>query len=105
MAQTKENLKLETAAAVRTAIEKERTDCMAKLDHELRLVKQVVEDKNKEVEIYRMREAVLVEECQRYKNTIRRLTKSENAVRQTLNERVLYHMNNSLYLLHVIFVS
>lgn len=103
MAQAKEDMKLENAAAVRTAIEKERTDCMAKLDNELRLASQMVEEKNRELEMYRMREAALTEECQRYKNTIRRLTKSENAVRQTLNEKVIYNTYTHSYVHFSIF--
>ncbi|KAK2584450.1 hypothetical protein KPH14_006829 [Odynerus spinipes] len=88
LAQAKEDMKLEKSAAVRTAIEKERADCVVKLDHELRLARQVVQEKEREVEMYRIREAALTEECGRYKNTIRRLTKSENLSRQTLNEKV-----------------
>lgn len=98
LAQTKEDMKLENAAAVRTAIEKERTDCMAKLDNELRLASQMLEEKNRELEMYRLREAALTDECQRYKNMIRRLTKSESAVRQTLTEKVTYIAQVTTYI-------
>lgn len=86
MAQAKEDMKLENAAALRTAIEKERADCMTKLDNELRLATQMVEEKDRELKMYRMREAVLIE---RYKNTTRLLTKSENVQRQTLKDKVM----------------
>lgn len=92
MAQAKEDMKLENAAALRTAIEKERADCMTKLDNELRVATHMVEEKDRELKMYRMREAALTEECQRYKNTIRRLTKSENVQRQTLKDKVMYRV-------------
>lgn len=88
LAQAKEDMKLEKSAAIRTAIEKERADCVAKLDHELRLARQVVQEREREIELCRIREAALTEECGWYKNTIRRLTKSENLSRQALNEKV-----------------
>ncbi|XP_035733946.1 RB1-inducible coiled-coil protein 1-like isoform X2 [Vespa mandarinia] len=88
LAQAKEDMKLEKSAAIRTAIEKERADCVAKLDHELRLARQVVQEREREMELYRRREAALTEECGWYKSTIRRLTKSENLSRQALNEKV-----------------
>lgn len=78
LAQAKEDMKLEKSVAIRTAIEKERADCVMKLDHELRVARQMVEEKDKEVEMYRMIEIALAEECKRYKSTIRRLTESEN---------------------------
>ncbi|XP_034176502.1 autophagy-related 17 isoform X2 [Osmia lignaria lignaria] len=78
LAQAKEDMKLEKSVAIRTAIEKERADCVMKLDHELRVARQMVEEKDKEVEMYRMIEIALSEECKRYKSTIRRLTESEN---------------------------
>ncbi|XP_076244225.1 autophagy-related 17 isoform X1 [Calliopsis andreniformis] len=77
LTQGKEDGKLENSVGIRTAIEKERTDCVAKLNHELRLARQVVEEKEREVEMYRIREAALSEEYKRYKNAIRRLTESE----------------------------
>ncbi|XP_032666875.1 RB1-inducible coiled-coil protein 1 isoform X3 [Odontomachus brunneus] len=85
LAQTKEDMKLENAAALRTAIEKERADCMTKLDNELRVATQMVEEKDRELKMCRMREVALIE---RYKNTIRLLTKSENVHRQTLKDKV-----------------
>lgn len=86
---------MENAAALRTAIEKERADCMTKLDNELRVATQMVEEKDRELKMYRMRESVLIEECQRYKTTIRRLTKSENMQRQTLHEMVISRVKNA----------
>lgn len=88
-------MKVENAMAVRTAIEKERADCMMKLDNELKLAKKVVEEKNREIEMYRMRTAALIEQGKRYKNMIDRLIgefglKSET--RQTMKEKVSYHV-------------
>nr|XP_050846104.1 RB1-inducible coiled-coil protein 1 isoform X8 [Vespula vulgaris] len=88
LAQAKEDMKLEKSAAIRTAIEKERADCVAKLDHELRLARQVVQERERKIELYRIREAALMEECTWYKNTITRLTKCENLSREALNEKV-----------------
>lgn len=90
-------MKIENAVAVRTAIVKERADCMAKLDNELRLAKEVVEEKNTEIEVYRMKTAVLIEQSKHYKNTIDRLIgefglKSE--MQQSLMEKVLYHLSH-----------
>ncbi|XP_076671485.1 autophagy-related 17 isoform X2 [Andrena cerasifolii] len=70
LAQTKEDMKLEKATGNRTVIDNERADCLVKLNHELRL---------KQVEMYRMKARVLNEDWKRYKNTIRRMTKSENS--------------------------
>lgn len=58
--------------------DKDRADHIVKLNHELRLARQMVEEKEREVEMYRIREAALTEECKRYKNTMKRLTESEN---------------------------
>nr|XP_012151184.1 PREDICTED: RB1-inducible coiled-coil protein 1 isoform X3 [Megachile rotundata] len=77
MAQEKD-MKLEKSVAICTAIEKERADCVAKFDHELRVARQIVEERDREMEMYRMREIAYAEKCKRYKNTIRRLIKSEN---------------------------
>ncbi|XP_029160283.1 RB1-inducible coiled-coil protein 1 isoform X2 [Nylanderia fulva] len=89
--QTRENMKVENAMAVRTAIEKERADCMIKLDNELKLAKKVVEEKNREIEIHKLRTAMLIKESNSYKATIDRLNgefglKSET--RQTMKEKV-----------------
>lgn len=105
LAQTKEDMKLENATVVRSAIVKERADCMAKLDNELRLASQMVEEKNRELEVYRRREVALTDECQRYKDMIRRLTKSENAVRQTLTEKVTYCTSLLDFYILYIFMS
>ncbi|XP_012255239.2 RB1-inducible coiled-coil protein 1 isoform X2 [Athalia rosae] len=104
IAQMKEDMETEKAAAIRVAIEKERSDCAAKLDHELRLARQrndaerqvwfneamrrVIEEKERQVETHRSRETILAEECERLKDTIRRLTESESNIRQTLSETV-----------------
>lgn len=88
-------MKIENAMAVRTAIEKERADCMAKLDNELRLAKEVVEEKNREIEMYRIRTTALIEQGKRYKNMIDRLIgefELNSEIQQTLMEKVLYHI-------------
>lgn len=56
----------------------EDTDCVAKLVHDLRLATQVIEEKDREMEMFRRREVALTDECKRYKSTIRRLTESES---------------------------
>ncbi|XP_070153826.1 RB1-inducible coiled-coil protein 1 isoform X2 [Polyergus mexicanus] len=89
--QAREDMKVENAMAVRTAIEKERADCMTKLDNELKLAKEVVEEKNREIEMYRVRTVALIEQGKRYKNMIDRLIgefglKSE--IQQTMKEKV-----------------
>ncbi|XP_015435562.1 PREDICTED: RB1-inducible coiled-coil protein 1 [Dufourea novaeangliae] len=78
LAQVKEDMKMEKSAAIRTAIEKERADCVVKLDQELRLARQVVDEKDREVEMYRRREFVLTEEFEQYRTMIRRLADSDD---------------------------
>lgn len=88
-------MKVENAMAIRTAIEKERADCMVKLDNELKLAKEVVEEKNREIEMYRVRTAALIEQGKRYKNMIDRLIEEfgwKSEIRQTIKEKVLYHV-------------
>ncbi|XP_011055624.1 PREDICTED: RB1-inducible coiled-coil protein 1 [Acromyrmex echinatior] len=91
LAQAREDMKIENAVAVRTAIIKERADCMAKLDNELRLAKEVVEEKNREIEMYRMRTAALIEQGKHYKHTIDRLLgdfELKSEIQQTLMEKM-----------------
>jgi len=88
-------MKIESAMALRTAIEKERADCMAKLDNELRLAKEVVEEKNREIDLYRVRTAALIEQGKHYKNTIDRLIEEfefKSDIQQMLKEKVQYHV-------------
>lgn len=88
-------MKVENAMAVRTAIEKERADCMAKLDSELRLAKEVVEEKNREIEMYRIRTASLIEQGKHYKNMVDQLIgefELKSEIQQILMEKVLYHI-------------
>jgi len=89
-------MKVEHAMAIRTAIEKERADCMAKLDNELSLAREVVVEKNKEIEVYRLRTAALIEQGKRYKNMIDQLIgelESKSEIRQILREKVSRHVN------------
>ncbi|KYM96349.1 RB1-inducible coiled-coil protein 1, partial [Cyphomyrmex costatus] len=91
LAQAREDMKVENAVAVRTAIIKERADCMAKLDNELRLAKEVVEEKNREIEIYRIRTAALIEQGKHYKHTIDRLLgdfELKSEIQQTLLQKM-----------------
>ncbi|XP_067213195.1 RB1-inducible coiled-coil protein 1 isoform X2 [Linepithema humile] len=91
LAQAKEDMKVESAMALRTAIEKERADCMAKLDNELRLAKEVVEEKNREIDLYRVRTAALMEQGKHYKNTIDRLIEEfefKSDIQQILKEKM-----------------
>jgi hypothetical protein len=84
-------MKVEHAMAIHTAIEKERTDCMAKLDNELSLAREVVVEKNKEIEVYRLRTAALIEQGKRYKSMIDQLIgelESKSEIRQILREKV-----------------
>ncbi|XP_043264835.1 RB1-inducible coiled-coil protein 1 isoform X1 [Colletes gigas] len=78
LSQTNEDLKLEHPVAMHSTMDKERSDCVVKLDLELQLARQVVVEKDREVEMYKMREVALAEECKRYKNMVRRLTGFEN---------------------------
>ncbi|XP_020277770.1 RB1-inducible coiled-coil protein 1 isoform X2 [Pseudomyrmex gracilis] len=73
VAQVKEDMKQENAAALRTAIEKERNDCMGKLDTEMRWVKQVLEEKNREIETYKIKTAALINKGKRYQNMLDQL--------------------------------
>lgn len=47
-----------------------------RLDHELQLTRQMVEEKDREAEACRMREVALYKKCELYKNELRRLTAS-----------------------------
>ncbi|XP_076634398.1 autophagy-related 17 isoform X3 [Colletes latitarsis] len=78
LSQANEGLKLEHPVAMHSTMDKERSDCVVKLDLELQLARQVVVEKDREVEMYKMREVALAEECKRYKNMVRRLTGFEN---------------------------
>ncbi|XP_071633138.1 uncharacterized protein Atg17 isoform X2 [Temnothorax longispinosus] len=93
LAQAREDMKVENAMAVRTAIEKERADCMAKLDNELRLAKAVVEEKNREIEMYRMRTAALFEQGKHYKNMIDRLI-GEFELKSEIQQNLMEKMKN-----------
>ncbi|XP_076291070.1 autophagy-related 17 isoform X3 [Lasioglossum baleicum] len=55
----------------------ERAASMEKMDQELKMARQVMEEKEQEVKMYKMREFALLEELEQYKTTIRRVTKSE----------------------------
>ncbi|XP_011871061.1 PREDICTED: RB1-inducible coiled-coil protein 1 isoform X2 [Vollenhovia emeryi] len=91
LAQAREDMKVENALAVRTAIEKERTDCMTKLDSELTLAKEVVEEKNREIEMYRVRTAALIEQGKHYKTMIDQLVgefELKSEIQQTLMEKM-----------------
>ncbi|KYM82111.1 RB1-inducible coiled-coil protein 1 [Atta colombica] len=91
LAQAREDMKIENAVAIRTAIIKERADCMTKLDNELRLAKEVVEEKNREIEMYRMRTIALIEQGKHYKHTIDRLLgdfELKSEIQQTLMEKM-----------------
>nr|XP_031850147.1 RB1-inducible coiled-coil protein 1 isoform X2 [Nomia melanderi] len=81
--------------AVRTAVEKERAACMAKVDLELQLARQAVEDKEREVKMYRMREFALLEELEHYKTTIRRVIESEE-FKNISDEMSLSHVQEVL---------
>ena len=88
IAQMKEDMKREKAAEIRFAIEKERAECALKLDQELRLAREMIEDKEREMKMHRARELSLIEECERYKSAIGHLTESESMIRQTLSKKV-----------------
>ncbi|XP_051169507.1 RB1-inducible coiled-coil protein 1 isoform X2 [Leptopilina boulardi] len=88
LAQTKEDMILERAAEIRHAIEKERTEFTVKFDQELQVARQMVEEKERELEMYRSREMTLIAECERYKNIISLLTESASQIGQTLSKKV-----------------
>ncbi|PNF24637.1 hypothetical protein B7P43_G00746 [Cryptotermes secundus] len=95
VAQIRKDLAAEREAAVRRAVEKERACWEARLEQELKqarlrseaerqvwfneAMRRVVEDKERQLEILRMREVSLVEECQRHQETIRQLTDSRES--------------------------
>ncbi|CAL7935955.1 unnamed protein product [Xylocopa violacea] len=61
---------------------------VSELVNELRLATRMVEDKDREMEIYRRRELALLDKCKRYKGTIRQLTEPET-FKSVLAEPVL----------------
>ncbi|XP_015174449.1 PREDICTED: RB1-inducible coiled-coil protein 1 isoform X1 [Polistes dominula] len=88
LAKAKEEMKLENTAAIRNAIEKERADCEAKLDHELLMARQVIEGRERELEFLRQKFTNLSDEYEWQKRTIKQLAKSKNVSRHALNEKV-----------------
>ncbi|XP_043502024.1 LOW QUALITY PROTEIN: RB1-inducible coiled-coil protein 1 [Polistes fuscatus] len=88
LAKAKEEMKLEKTAAIRNAIEKERADCEAKLDHELLMARQMIEGREREHELLRQRFTNLSDEYEWQKRTIKQLAKSKNVSRHVLNEKV-----------------
>lgn len=92
LSQTKEDLRNERSAALRSAMQKERADYTTKLDQELNLARQVVEERDRELEMYRSREVAMLKDCEQLKETIRQLTESESIVRQTLSEKVCVYV-------------
>ncbi|XP_043470313.1 RB1-inducible coiled-coil protein 1 isoform X1 [Leptopilina heterotoma] len=88
LAQTKEDMIMERASEISHAIEKERAEFTVKFDQELQVARQMVEEKERELEIYRSREMSLIAECERYKNTISLLTESASQIGQTLTKKV-----------------
>lgn len=113
LAQTKEDMILERAAEIRHAIEKERTEFTVKFDQELQVARQMVEEKEQELEMYRSREMTLIAECERYKNIISLLTESASQIGQTLSKKVknfYFHFHVSQFFLSLainvqIFIS
>lgn len=91
MEQVKEDMKQENAAALRTAIEKERNDCMGKLDNEIRWVKQVLEEKNREIETYKIKTAALINKGKRYQSMLDQLVgQLKTDIQPKLREKVYY---------------
>lgn len=88
LAKAKEEMKLENAAAIRNAIEKERADCEAKLDHELLMARQMIKGRERDYELLRQRCRNLSDEYEWRKDTIKQLAKSKNVSRHVLNEKV-----------------
>ncbi|XP_021922149.1 RB1-inducible coiled-coil protein 1 isoform X2 [Zootermopsis nevadensis] len=94
VAQIREDLATEREASVRKAVEQERARWEARLEQELKqarvrseaerqvwfneTMRRVLDDKERQLGILRMREASLVEECQRHQQTIRLLTDSRD---------------------------
>ena len=95
ISQLHENLTAERETSVRTAVEQERTRWEARLEQELKqarlrseaekqvwfneAMRRVVEDKERQLESLRVREASLLEEVQRHRETIRQLTDSKES--------------------------
>ncbi|XP_069698604.1 RB1-inducible coiled-coil protein 1 isoform X3 [Periplaneta americana] len=94
VAQIREDLAAEREKSVREALEQERLRWEARLEQELRqarlrseaekqvwfneAMRRVVDDKERQLEVLRVREASLIEECQRHRETIRQLTDSRD---------------------------
>ncbi|GLG97015.1 Uncharacterized protein GBIM_03857 [Gryllus bimaculatus] len=88
--QVRDDMEDQREAAVKAAVDQERAVFEARLEHELRLartrseaerqvwfneaMRRVVDEKERQMEALRTREATLMAECQRYQETIRNLT-------------------------------
>ncbi|XP_076291069.1 autophagy-related 17 isoform X2 [Lasioglossum baleicum] len=71
------NITMQHVLRIAVQIIEERAASMEKMDQELKMARQVMEEKEQEVKMYKMREFALLEELEQYKTTIRRVTKSE----------------------------
>lgn len=71
------NITMQHVLRIAVQIIEERAATMEKMDQELKVARQVLEEKEQEVKMYKMREFALLEELEQYKTTIRRVTKSE----------------------------
>ncbi|XP_012289130.1 RB1-inducible coiled-coil protein 1 isoform X2 [Orussus abietinus] len=103
IAQLKEDMNTEKSQAIVAAIEKERSKCAAKLDHELKIARErndaerqailnqavmsAAEEKDR-MDLQELRVTTLTEECEKYRDTIRRLTESESLMKQSLGKKI-----------------
>lgn len=76
--QAKKDLEIEKEEAIRLAIEHERTS----FTQDLKIANDIINKNERELDIYKQREAVLLEECRHYKSTMQRLNEAESIIRK-----------------------
>lgn len=83
--QGKDESKLsEEVLTVEKVVERERM----KMNEKLQMMKQIIDEKCREIEDQKAREKSLLEECEEHRMTIRRFSEWEKTVCQSLNEKV-----------------
>lgn len=75
--QTKKDLEAKKEEAIREAIERERKS----LTRDLQIANDIITKNELELEVYKQREATLLEECRHYKTTLQRLNEAESLIR------------------------
>ncbi|XP_013181334.1 PREDICTED: RB1-inducible coiled-coil protein 1 isoform X1 [Papilio xuthus] len=119
--QTKENAEVEKEEAVRVAVEKCKAECEQKISAEVALLKakfeadkqvtvnevtrRLLTEKDRQLEAGREREAALLRECGKHRDTIRQLTDPDTDTADTMLKTQLATLENEKAALHTQIVE